>query len=125
MKKVLYPIVCTVILSVSSAAFAGSTCRFTQLCEETSACEPADLVLDFRAGTGGPLEMELATPTGIVEVSVGGTGTVAHVAGMSGDGFHVLTVQAGTGTARYTYHTNDPEAGPTVKTYLGTCEVNR
>ena len=39
---------------------------------------------------------------------------------MNDSGFHVLTVQAGRGAARYSVHLNE---GPLAITYHGQCEV--
>lgn len=104
------------------AAQAASQCTFTMECYESEACQPTTFALEFRAGTGGPNELELVTDTETIGVTAGGTGKVAHLAGMTETGFHVLTLTSATGSARYTNHISD---GPLTVTYLGTCEVGQ
>ena len=108
----------------AAAAHAASECAFATECYETEPCTGTSFGLTFRAGTGGPDELELVTDAETIGVAVGGNGKVAYLAGMSasGGGFHVLTVMAGTGEARYTAHIGD---GPQVVTYLGRCELGQ
>ena len=110
-----------VIMCLSApAALAGNTCTFTTLCTDTQPCTATEFSLIFRAGTGGPNDIELDVGDEIVGVAVGGNAQVAHIAGLSQTGFHVLTLASGTGAARYTRHVDD---GPLAMTWHGTCEI--
>ena len=108
------------VMAFPVTAQAASLCTFTTECFENEACQPTQFELEFRAGTGGPNELEIVTEAETVGVAVGGSGEVAHLAGMNADGFHVLTVMRETGAARYTRHIGD---GPRSVTYLGSCEL--
>ena len=105
---------------IASAADAGSVCIFTTECFEDEACAETSFTMEFRAGTGGPNDIELVTDAETIGVAVGGDGQVAHLAGMTESGFHVLTLTRATGAARYTNHIDE---GPATVSYLGTCEV--
>ena len=104
----------------AGAAQAANECNFTLECFEGEACQETEFGLQFRAGTGGPHEMEIVTDAETIGVNVGGNGQIAHIAGMNDSGFHVLTVQAGSGLARYSVHLND---GPLAISYHGQCEI--
>lgn len=99
---------------------AGNKCTFTTECFEQEACQDTQFQLEFRASSDGSSELELVTDAETVGVSVGGSGQVAYLAGLTPSGFHVLTVTRETGAARYTNHIGD---GPLVASYIGTCEV--
>lgn len=101
---------------------AASQCTFTTECYEGEICQETQFELTFRAGTGGPFEMELVTDAETIGVAVGGTGEFAHLAGMTESGFYVLTLASADGAARFTAHLAD---GPQAITYLGTCEVGQ
>ena len=108
------------VLGWAGAAQAANMCSFDMECFEGEACQETAFDLQFRAGTGGPHEMEIVTDAETIGVNVGGNGKIAHIAGMNDSGFHVLTVQAGSGAARYSVHLNE---GPLAITYHGQCEV--
>ena len=112
---------------LATGANAASLCTFTTECYEDQPCQPTDFSLTFGAGTGGPNELELVTDAETIGVAVGGTGTVAYLAGMTESGFHVLTVMNGTGEARYTNHIGPDGAGngPQTVSYLGKCELRK
>ena len=103
------------------SAEAGNRCTFQMACIEDKPCAPTAFAVSLRAGTGGPDDIELHTGDEIVGVAVGGNSSVAHIAGMSPTGFHVLTLEAATGKARYTWHVDE---GLRAVTYHGTCEVD-
>ncbi len=111
--------VLTVILW-ASATQADSLCTFSTECYEDETCQETGFELTFRAGTGGPNEMELVTDAETIGVAVGGNAQVAHFAGMTQNGFYVLTLASSDGTARFTTHLGE---GPQSITYLGTCEL--
>lgn len=106
----------------SIPALAMSLCTFVSECTEDAGCQATAYSLEFRAGTGGPFEFELVTETETIGVTVGGSGKVAHLAGMTETGFHVLTIVRDTGAARYSRHISD---GPRAVTYRGRCEVGQ
>ena len=110
------------VYSMVSQAQAASLCSFTTECYENEACQPSAFELTFRAGTGGPNEMELVTDAETIGVAVGGNAQFAHLAGMTKTGFYVLTLASADGTARFTTHLSD---GPQSITSLGTCEIGQ
>jgi len=118
MKKLRYLV--GILLLIPFATQAGSLCTFTTECYEDEPCQPTEFQLGFRAGTGGPNEMELVSDAETIGVAVGGTGEFAYLAGLTSTGFHVLTLTRSTGAARYTNHIG---AGPQTVSYLGSCEV--
>ena len=101
---------------------AASECRFVTECYEGEACQETQFDITFRAGAGGPNEMELVTDAETIGVAAGGTAEVAHLAGMTETGFYVLTLASADGTARFTAHLIN---GPQSVTYLGRCEVGQ
>jgi len=117
-----YAFVIAAIFVIGSPANASSLCTFTTKCVEADVCTDTVFELRFGAGTGGPNELEIVTDAETVGVAVGGTGETAFLAGLTERGFHVLTVEAGSGAARYTNHVAD---GPVAVSYLGSCEVTR
>jgi len=122
-----YPIVVASILMFTGGAQAASLCSFTTRCFEAEPCQDTDFSLEFRAGTGGPNDLELVTDAETIGIAVGGTGKVAYLAGMTDSGFHVLTIAAGTGAARYTRHIGPAPANETPQSvsYLGSCELRK
>lgn len=113
-----------IVASALSAggALAGSTCSFDTVCRDGQPCAAAKLEIVFRAGIGGPNDIELDVGDEVVAVAVGGNARVAHLAGLSQTAFHVLTLANGSGAARYTRH---DDGGPVATTWIGTCEVGR
>lgn len=111
-----------VLIGFPAMAQTASICTFTTECYENQACQDTEFQLEFRAGAGGPNDLEIVTDAETVSVSVGGSGEVAYLAGMTRNGFHVLTVTRESGAARYTNHIGD---GPQTVTYLGSCELTR
>lgn len=122
MKNMRYAIAIAVLCLNVNAASAASLCSFVIECYEGEACQETQFDLTFRAGTGGPNEMELVTDAETIGVAVGGNGNYAHLAGMTETGFYVLTLASGDGTARFTTHLAE---GPQSVTYMGTCEVGQ
>lgn len=120
MRYVTYSLVTAGFCLISPAAQASSLCTFITECYEGEACKDTQFALTFRAGTGGPNEMELVTDAETIGVAVGGDSTAAHLAGMTDSGFYILTLTSADGTARFTAHLRE---GPQSITYLGTCEV--
>jgi len=108
--------------TMGTSAFAASQCTFTTECYEAEPCQDTTFGLTFRAGTGGPNEMELVTDAETIGVAVGGNGQIAHLAGMTKTGFYVLTLASANGAARFTTHLAD---GPQTITYLGSCEIGK
>lgn len=106
----------------ASAADAGSVCTFDRVCVDDRPCAETDYQITFRAGTGGPNDIELDVGDEVVAIAVGGNAQVAHLAGLSQSGFHVLTLANGTGVARYTRH---EDATLTATTWHGLCELGR
>ena len=105
-----------------TAVLAGNLCTFTTECFENEASQETAFTMEYRAGLGGANEFELVTDAETIAVSVGGSGDVAYLAGMTESGFHVLTVTRETGAARYTNHV---ASGPFTVSYLGSCEVSK
>jgi hypothetical protein len=112
--------VIAIFLCLTQAVQAASLCRFTVACLEDEPCAETSFTMQLRGGTGGPNEIELVTDAETIGVAVGGNGRVAHLAGMTDSGFHILTVTRETGAARYTNHV---DAGPLTVSYIGSCEM--
>lgn len=120
MKYVRQAVVSIVIFILVPMAQADSLCTFTTECYEDESCQDTAFEVTFRAGTGGPNEMELVTDAETIGVAVGGNAQIAHFAGMTENGFYILTLASADGAARFTAHLGE---GPQSITYLGACEL--